>query len=176
METFFVSLANGVGNSPIPVNSPQKGQWRGALMFSFICVWINGWVNNREAGDLRRYRIHYDVTVMIMIFSLNRHSVFRSWGWDMECDPSLELLCLNEYQVWWENHYLGVSIWISIMNIFELVWPCFLLKMCYKMHKNISVWYLQCCKHLLQHFKHQFYIPIALDTRTVSKKEEEDFF
>ena len=34
-----------------PVNSPHKGQWRGALMFSLICVWINGWVNNRETGD-----------------------------------------------------------------------------------------------------------------------------
>ena len=41
-----------------PANSPHKGQWRGALMFSLICVWINGWVNNREAGDLRRYRAH----------------------------------------------------------------------------------------------------------------------
>ena len=39
-----------------PVNFPHKGQWRGALMFSLICVWINGWVNNREAGDLRRHR------------------------------------------------------------------------------------------------------------------------
>ena len=47
-----------------PVNSPHKGQWRGALMFSLICVWINGWVNNGEAGDLRHYRAHYDVTVM----------------------------------------------------------------------------------------------------------------
>ena len=47
-----------------PVTSQHKGQWRGALMFSLICVWINGWVNNREAGDLRRYRAHYDVTVM----------------------------------------------------------------------------------------------------------------
>ena len=47
-----------------PVNSLHKGQWREALMFSLICVWINGWVNNREAGDLRRYRAHYDVTVM----------------------------------------------------------------------------------------------------------------
>ena len=47
-----------------PVNSPQ---WRGALMFSLICVWsvwINGWVNNREAGDLRRYCAHYDVIVI----------------------------------------------------------------------------------------------------------------
>ena len=35
-----------------PVNSPHKGQWRGALMFSFICVWINGWVNNRKAGEI----------------------------------------------------------------------------------------------------------------------------
>ena len=47
-----------------PVNSPHKGQWRGALMFSMICVWIYGWVNNREADDLRRYCAHYDVTVM----------------------------------------------------------------------------------------------------------------
>ena len=47
-----------------PVNSPHKGQWRGALMFSLICTWINGWINNREAGDLRRHRAHYDVTVM----------------------------------------------------------------------------------------------------------------
>ena len=37
-----------------PVNSPHKGQWRGALMFSLICAWINDWVNNREAGVLRQ--------------------------------------------------------------------------------------------------------------------------
>ena len=49
-----------------PVNSPHKGQWHGALMFSLICVWIYGWVNNREAGDLRRYRAHYDVIVIIL--------------------------------------------------------------------------------------------------------------
>ena len=48
----------------LPVNSLHKGQWRGALMFSLICVWTNSWVNNREAGDLRRHRVHYDVIVM----------------------------------------------------------------------------------------------------------------
>ena len=47
-----------------PVNSPHKGQWRGALMFSLISTRLNGWVNNDEAGDLRWYRAHYDVTVM----------------------------------------------------------------------------------------------------------------
>ena len=42
-----------------------KGQWRGALMFSLICAWTNSWANNGDAGDLRRYRAHYDVIVMI---------------------------------------------------------------------------------------------------------------
>ena len=67
-----------------PVNSPHKGQWRGALMFSLICVWINGWVKNREAGDLRRYRVHYDVTVVVLI-SVCRNGFaaweFSFWSW-----------------------------------------------------------------------------------------------
>ena len=46
------------------VNAPHKGQWHGALMFPLICTRINGWVNNGEAGDMRRYGAHYDVTVM----------------------------------------------------------------------------------------------------------------
>ena len=49
---------------PLCGESPQSGQWRGALMFSLICVWIKDWVNNREADDLRRHRGLYDVPVM----------------------------------------------------------------------------------------------------------------
>ena len=64
METFSMLLALCAGNSPVPVNFPHKGQWRGALMFSLICVRINDWVNSREGGDLRRHRGHYDVNVM----------------------------------------------------------------------------------------------------------------
>ena len=52
METFSVLLTLSVGNSPVtgesPVNSPHKDQWRGALVFSLICAWINGWVNNLD--------------------------------------------------------------------------------------------------------------------------------
>ena len=49
-----------------PVDSAHKGKWCGALMFSLICAWTNGWSNNRDAGgDFRRHRAHYDVTVMI---------------------------------------------------------------------------------------------------------------
>ena len=47
-----------------PVNSPHKGQWCGVWMFSLICTWINSWVNNREAGDLIRHCVHYDIIVM----------------------------------------------------------------------------------------------------------------
>ena len=38
-------------------------------MFSLISAWINGWVNNRKAGDLRRYRAHYGVIVIEITFS-----------------------------------------------------------------------------------------------------------
>ena len=59
-----------------PLNSPHKGQWRVALMFSLICAWINGWVNNFEAGDLRRHRAHYYVSVMQRNkWPLRRHSL-----------------------------------------------------------------------------------------------------
>ena len=64
-----------------PVNFPHKGQWLGALMFSFICAWINGWVSNREAGDLRRHRAHYDVTVML----LNDVLPFTMLSWTYIC-------------------------------------------------------------------------------------------
>ena len=46
------------------VNSTSKCQWHEALLFSFICAWTNGWVNNRDAGDSRRHRAQYGVTVM----------------------------------------------------------------------------------------------------------------
>ena len=43
-------------------------------MFSLICARINGGVNNGEAGDLRRYRAHYDVTVMVVVYTYLRTS------------------------------------------------------------------------------------------------------
>ena len=56
-----------------PVNSMDKGQWHGALMFSLIYTSINCWVNNREARDLRCYCAHYDVTVMNQIWMDHTH-------------------------------------------------------------------------------------------------------
>ena len=42
-------FVRGIQRSPL--NSPHKGQWRRALMFSLICAWTNGWVSNRDTGD-----------------------------------------------------------------------------------------------------------------------------
>ena len=58
METFSALLAI--------CHLVTKGQWRGALIF-LSAPWINDWVNNHEAGDLRRNRAHYDVIVMQFI-------------------------------------------------------------------------------------------------------------
>ena len=63
-----------------PVNFTHKGQWRGALMFYLICAWINGWVNNSEAGDLRRHRTHYCVTVMWSSSHSSRNPSAVWWG------------------------------------------------------------------------------------------------
>ena len=78
MEAFFAwywPFVPGIHRSP--VNSPHKDQWRGALVFSLICAWIISWVNNREAGDLRRYLAHCDVSVSIylVVYSLHHNVV-----------------------------------------------------------------------------------------------------
>ena len=73
----YWSFVRGIHQSP--VNSPHKGQWHGAVMFSLICAWINGWVNNREAGVLRGHRTHYDVTVMTPQLSWHIPAEEVSW-------------------------------------------------------------------------------------------------
>ena len=67
MEIFSALLALCGGIHRSPVNFPHKGQWRAALVFSLICAWMNGWVNNHETGDLRRHRTHYDATIMYLL-------------------------------------------------------------------------------------------------------------
>ena len=86
METYSASLAfvrgihrwlRGIHRSP--VYSPHTDQWRGALMFSLICAWSNGWVSNQDTGYLRHHRAHYDVTVM-------RCHIVTQWSgqpWDL---------------------------------------------------------------------------------------------
>ena len=74
METSSALLALCEGNSP--VDSHHKGQWRGALMFSFICAWPNGETRHRwfetQSHSLWRhckfwegsFSIHYSNTMV----------------------------------------------------------------------------------------------------------------
>ena len=65
-----------------PVNSPHKGKWRWALMFSLICTWIYRWLNDLEADDLGRYRVHYDVIVMVVNFLYTFNIPFYGRLWN----------------------------------------------------------------------------------------------
>ena len=95
-----------------PVISLHTGQWRAALMFSLIGAWINGWVNNREAGDLGRHRAHHDVTVMYYILACSGTSRFilRSmaapWLYDRYCIT----FCTPSY-------YISLFYWIWLSEL-----------------------------------------------------------
>ena len=87
-----------------PVNSPHKGQWRGALMFSLICAWTKGWVNNGDAGDLRRHRAHYDIIIM-----------YLSYPYDKETGIILGKYCLWK-QIWMKYSFI-VTLLITYCDI-----------------------------------------------------------
>ena len=96
----YLPFVRGIPRSP--VNSPHKGQWRGALMFSLTCARINGWVNNGEAGDLTRRRAHYDVIVMkCCLISAQETQVLKHLNEEV-------IFSLKKIRVWWiliQCHY-----------------------------------------------------------------------
>ena len=79
METFSALPAFVRGIHWSPVNSPHKSQWRGAFIFSLICAWINGWINNRDAGDL----VIWNAIVLIMTWLCARMDYLMTETW---CD------------------------------------------------------------------------------------------
>ena len=66
MEAFSALLGFCVGNSPVIGVFPSQRPVTRSFDISLICAWINGWVNDRDVGDLRRHRANYDVIVMIL--------------------------------------------------------------------------------------------------------------
>ena len=115
-----------------PVNSPHKGQWRGALVFSLICVWINGWVNNREAGDLRGYPAHYDVTVMVMFRTGSNLSRYCSYHFSWPRWFSAGVQCMLVF--------LKSIVGSCIMSLFWYV----IIRLCLRANVN---WVLNRCWH-----------------------------
>ena len=93
------------------VNFHHKGQWRGALMFSLICAWTNGWVNNRDAGDLRRHHAHYGVTGMQNKYDL----VYHEAGFVISVLIESANMCL---------YFLK---WVKVRAICKVISLCFIL-------------------------------------------------
>ena len=72
MEKISALLAICAGNSSVPGKYPtQRPVTRSCDVF--FDLRLNKWVNNRETGDLRRYRAHYDVSVMFGSYHQAQH-------------------------------------------------------------------------------------------------------
>ena len=86
-------------------------------MFSLICARRNGWVNNGDAGDLRRHCAHYDVTVMEMSSAKFRSFLLRlQWVkavgiWNSLIQRELMRLLLTHYGI---ASHMPTKIWVNI--------------------------------------------------------------
>ena len=99
----YWSFVNGIHRSL--VDSPRhKGQWRRPSIFSVIWAWTNGWTNDGDAGDLRRHRAHYVVTVMQRHTGKDVTSV-RSQSWH-RVDFKLVLACYIMFTSTSSPHWL----------------------------------------------------------------------
>ena len=97
-------------------------------MFSSICAWINEWVNNREAGDLRRHRAHYDVIVMTAIVRLGNTDrtihytkLYRfSAPGTQPCTQMVSWMCLPEIK----NRHIPFIFCIGCNTLSHMQWIC----------------------------------------------------
>ena len=90
------------GKSPVSGEFPSQRAVTQSFDFALICAWINGWVNNRKAGYLRRHRAHYDVIVMsdveiVAPFSIQSLS-FQAWVFIIKKD--VRQTVYNGYHYW----------------------------------------------------------------------------
>ena len=117
METFSASLALCAGIHRLLVNSPHKGQWCGALIVSLSCAWINGWVNNRGAGDLKLDRAHYDNIIILWQFidpnNLVKSCIFQAAQFHHVKEQHVFQLCaLCYFSIFNEKfHVWNISVW-----------------------------------------------------------------
>ena len=120
-----------------PVNSPNKGQWRGALMLSLFRAWIDGWVNNCQAGDWKRHPANFDVIIMNSSATENACC----------CANPVDISWVNPYEQ--KGAYLGDVEYIALsvqsrdahnMHIPDMWdnWPC-----------NVMSWTSKAFSHLI---------------------------
>ena len=125
METFprYWPFVLGIHRSP--VNFLREGQWRGALMFSLICAWINGWVNNGETGYLRRHRTNYDVIAMTNCQDcacgiLQYNALGTTIKWNLRSNTKLKTPSVHTGNVTWKK---SIAQSVSDMPVLQTNYP-----------------------------------------------------
>ena len=139
------------------MNSPHKGQWRGALMFSLICVWINDWVSNRETGDLRRHRGHYDVIVMIIQNRPSNVVAFGIYNVSSKQNKSQKRKATSKYST---RPVYKLSWLFSIQPYFWLA--CFVYKWSLQCQKGHAIRRVLPCDNIIAKFRtRSFHLPVT---------------
>ena len=82
--------------------------------FLLIWTWINSWVNNPEAGDLRRHRAHCDVSVMSIFPIYALLSTVPSHHFELSLSSLLSLLSSSSYYHW--SSYINLYIQVSLSH------------------------------------------------------------
>ena len=95
MERISALLAICAGKSPVTGEFPAQRPVTRSFNFFLICAWIHGWVNNCEAGGLRRHHAHYDVIVMYRL-------AWNELIWDLECVH----FQISQLNIWNNRHDL----------------------------------------------------------------------
>ena len=120
METFSASLALCVGNSPATGEFPSQRPVTQSFDI-FVDVRLNnGWVNNREAGDLRRYRTHYDVTVMSMAKPHERSS-YNTDSLSDKTATDTKFHGMSILDIFYRT-VMRILKWLRRFDIFELIY------------------------------------------------------
>ena len=86
----MITSSNGnifhVAGHRLRLNFPHKGQWRDVLIFSLVCAWLNIWVNNGGAGDLRRHG-----AIMTSLYC-HSHTPSSQWWFHTRMLPSNNII------------------------------------------------------------------------------------
>ena len=120
---------------------PHKGQWRGALMSSLICVWINGWENKRKAGDLTMkiwwciasdrqilwpqlevvFGSHVGFRYLILAFHHFSRPIF--WKWTQEGPGNQNFSCYQFFIIIYI--YIYCQVYHYVIRKKMLIWLCY---------------------------------------------------
>ena len=116
--------------TPVPTTARTSKLMVRAFLFSLICAWINGWVNNSEVSDFRRNHTHYDVIVMMCMAFLD---VLYAQN-ERDLDASYCFWCISErmalhceyhilYAFLHGRHFTPRSLWRTLHHYIHSIKP-----------------------------------------------------